>query len=36
VPTGSPLRKRLNQAILEIREDGTLERIKEEWLGRRE
>ena len=33
VPTGSPLRKRLNRAILQIREDGTLDRIKSEWLG---
>lgn len=33
VPTGSPLRKRLNKAILQIREDGTLDRIKSEWLG---
>ena len=33
VPTGSPLRKLLNRAILQIREDGTLDRIKSEWLG---
>ena len=33
LPAGSPLREDLNTAILRMREDGTLERIKEEWLG---
>ena len=34
LPNGSPLRERLNTAILRMREDGTLERIREQWLGR--
>jgi ABC-type amino acid transport substrate-binding protein len=34
LPAGSPLREDLNTAILRMREDGTLERIKEEWLGK--
>jgi polar amino acid transport system substrate-binding protein len=34
LPSGSPLREDLNSAILQMREDGTLERIKELWLGR--
>ena len=34
LPNGSPLRERLNTAILRMREDGTMERIREEWLGR--
>jgi polar amino acid transport system substrate-binding protein len=33
LPAGSPLREDLNTAILRMREDGTLDRIKEEWLG---
>ena len=33
---GSPLREDLNTAILRMREDGTLDRIKEEWLGTHE
>jgi ABC-type amino acid transport substrate-binding protein len=36
LPAGSPLREDLNTAILRMREDGTLERIKEEWFGRHE
>lgn len=34
LPDGSPLRERLNTAILRMREDGTMDRIREEWLGR--
>jgi len=34
LPDGSPLRERLNTAILRMREDGTMERIREQWLGR--
>jgi polar amino acid transport system substrate-binding protein len=34
LPSGSPLREELNTAILRMREDGTLDRIKEKWLGR--
>ncbi|MFM8891443.1 MAG: transporter substrate-binding domain-containing protein, partial [Planctomycetia bacterium] len=34
VPSGSPLRERFNAAILRMREDGTLERIREKWFGR--
>ena len=34
LPNGSPLRERLNTAILQMREDGTFERIREQWLGR--
>ncbi|NDC54960.1 MAG: hypothetical protein EBZ74_11980, partial [Planctomycetia bacterium] len=34
LPAGSPLREELNAAILRMREDGTLERIREKWLGR--
>jgi len=33
LPSGSPLREDLNTAILRMREDGSLNRIKEEWLG---
>lgn len=36
LPAGSPLREDLNTAILRMREDGTLDRIKEEWLGKHE
>jgi ABC-type amino acid transport substrate-binding protein len=36
LPTGSPLREPLNAAILQMREDGTLERILEDWLGKHE
>jgi polar amino acid transport system substrate-binding protein len=34
LPAGSPFREPLNTAILRMREDGTLERIREQWLGR--
>jgi len=34
LPNGSPLRESLNTAILRMREDGTFERIREQWLGR--
>jgi polar amino acid transport system substrate-binding protein len=34
LPNGSPLREPLNTAILRMREDGTFERIREQWLGR--
>ena len=34
LPNGSPLRERLNTAILRMREDGTMDRIREQWLGR--
>jgi ABC-type Na+ efflux pump permease subunit/ABC-type amino acid transport substrate-binding protein/membrane protease YdiL (CAAX protease family) len=34
LPNGGPLRERLNMAILKMREDGTLTRIREQWLGR--
>jgi polar amino acid transport system substrate-binding protein len=33
LPNGSPLRENLNTAILRMREDGSLARIKESWLG---
>jgi len=33
---GSPLREDLNTAILRMREDGTLSRLQEKWLGRHE
>ncbi len=36
LPAGSPLREDLNTAILRMREDGTLDRIKEDWLGKHE
>ena len=34
MPSGSPFRERLNTALLRMREDGTLDRIKERWLGK--
>jgi ABC-type amino acid transport substrate-binding protein len=34
LPSGSPLRERLNTAILRMREDGAIDRIREHWLGR--
>lgn len=34
LPPGSPLRERLNKAILAIREDGSFDRIRDRWLGR--
>ncbi|MEX0671529.1 MAG: transporter substrate-binding domain-containing protein [Pirellulales bacterium] len=33
LPTSSPLREELNSVILQMREDGTLTRIRETWLG---
>jgi polar amino acid transport system substrate-binding protein len=36
MPTGSHLREPLNAAILQMREDGSLDRIMEQWLGRHE
>jgi ABC-type amino acid transport substrate-binding protein len=36
LPAGSPLREPLNTAILRMREDGSLERYIEEWLGKHE
>ena len=33
LPTSSPLREELNAVILQLREDGTLTRIQETWLG---
>jgi polar amino acid transport system substrate-binding protein len=36
LPAGSPLREGLNTAILRMREDGTLDRIKDEWFGNHE
>jgi polar amino acid transport system substrate-binding protein len=34
LPNGSPLREPLNTTILRMREDGTLDRIREKWLGK--
>ena len=34
LPPGSPLRERLNAAVLGIREDGSFDRIRDRWLGR--
>ena len=34
LPNGSPLREELNTTILRMREDGSLERIRETWLGK--
>ena len=36
LPPGSPLREELNTAILRMREDGTLARLIDEWLGKHE
>jgi ABC-type amino acid transport substrate-binding protein len=33
LPTGSPLREPLNAVILQMREDGVLDRIMRQWLG---
>ncbi|MGE2832895.1 transporter substrate-binding domain-containing protein [Mycobacterium sp. SMC-4] len=33
LPLGSPLRGPIDQALLEIREDGTYDLIKEKWFG---
>ena len=32
-PNGSPLRKKFNQGLLSIREDGTYDLIKQKWFG---
>jgi polar amino acid transport system substrate-binding protein len=34
-PTGSPLRKQVNEALLALRENDTYQRIFEEWFGKR-
>ena len=34
LPQGSPLREKINRAILNLRESGELERTLEKWLGR--
>ena len=34
LPNGSPIRESLNTAILRMREDGSIDRIKERWMGR--
>jgi ABC-type amino acid transport substrate-binding protein len=36
LPTGSPLREPLNAALLQMREDGTLDEIMARWFGRHE
>lgn len=33
-PTGSPLRKHVNEALLELRENDAYQRIYEEWFGK--
>jgi len=33
LPNGSPIREQLNTAILQMREDGSLDRIMAQWLG---
>ncbi|KRQ03134.1 hypothetical protein AOQ71_30735 [Bradyrhizobium manausense] len=33
-PTGSPLRKQVNEALLRLRENDTYQRIYEEWFGK--
>lgn len=33
MPVGSPLRARIDQALLELREDGTYDLIEEKWFG---
>ena len=32
-PTGSPYRKRVNEALLHIKEDGTYDRMFQKWFG---
>lgn len=34
VALGSPLRRRIDTALVSLREDGTYERIRERWFGR--
>jgi len=33
-PTDSPLRKQVNEALLALRENGTYQRIYDEWFGK--
>jgi ABC-type amino acid transport substrate-binding protein len=33
VPLGSPLRKRINQALLDMQSDGTQEEMQRRWFG---
>ncbi len=35
VALGSPLRKRINEALLEVYQDGTYEKIYGDWFARR-
>lgn len=35
LPTGSPLREPINQALLRIREDGRYDRLRSKWFGTR-
>lgn len=34
VPLHSPLRRRIDSALIELREDGTYERLREKWFGK--
>ena len=36
VPSGSPLRERINTTLLQMREDGAIDRILAEWVGKHE
>jgi len=36
LPTGSPLRERINIAILALDESGVLQEINKKWFGSRE
>ncbi len=36
LPLGSPWRKRVNAALLQMREDGTYQRLYEKWFVERE
>jgi polar amino acid transport system substrate-binding protein len=36
LPTGSPLRKKVNQALLTLGENGTLAELNQKWFGERE
>jgi polar amino acid transport system substrate-binding protein len=36
LPSGSPLREPLNAAILQMREEGSIDRTRERWMGRHE
>jgi len=33
VPLGSPLRKRINAALLSMEQDGSMEEIRRRWFG---